>query len=366
MSQKIRVGILFGGKSAEHEVSLQSAKNVIDAIDKDKYEVVLIGIDKQGKWFLVDSSTFLFNADNSKLIALNKSGYGIVFIPASGGEFSNLTTHEVCNKVDVVFPVLHGPFGEDGSAQGLLNLVGVPFVGSGVLGSSIGMDKDVMKRLLRDSGIPIVKYRAFKKGDNIDFENIVDNLGLPVFVKPANMGSSVGIHKVASRDEFENAVEEAFGFDTKIIIEEYIEGREIECAVLGNRSPIASVTGEVISNHEFYSYNAKYIDENGATFEIPARLSEGMAKSIQDLAIKTFTTLECAGLSRVDFFLTKDNTIIVNEINTMPGFTTISMYPSLWQASGISYPDLIDRLIHLAMERFEQERSLTSTYLDGK
>ncbi len=362
MSKKIRVGILFGGKSAEHEVSLQSAKNVIDAIDKDKYEVVLIGIDKSGKWLLSDASTFLLNADNPKLIKLNKSSDSVALVPVSCGEISNLTTHEPGEYVDVVFPILHGPFGEDGTVQGVLKLAGVPFVGSGVLGSAVGMDKDVMKRLLRDAGIPVGKYLSFKKGDVIDFEEVAGELGLPVFVKPANMGSSVGVCKVSSRDEFERAVREAFLFDTKVIIEEYINGREIECAVLGNRNPKASVPGEVIARHEFYSYEAKYIDESGAVLEIPAKLPEGVIKNIQNLAVKTFTTLECEGLARVDFFVTEDSDIIVNEINTMPGFTSISMYPLLWKESGVSYPDLIDRLIRLAIERFELEKNLKSSY----
>jgi len=363
MSKKIRVGIIFGGKSAEHEVSLQSAKNVIEAIDKEKYEPVLIGVDKSGKWLLSDSSKFLLNSGDPKLIKLNnEASESVALVPQSAGKISNLDTHNSNKSIDVAFPILHGPFGEDGTMQGLLKLANIPFVGASVLGSAVGMDKDVMKRLLRDAGIPIGKFLTFKEKDIPTFEEVVKNLELPFFIKPANMGSSVGVSKVSEEKDFEKAIREAFKYDRKVLIEENIKGREIECSVLGNDDPIASVPGEVISNHDFYSYEAKYIDEHGAVLEIPAKISDEIVKKVQTLAVKTFKTLSCEGLGRVDFFLKENGDVLVNEINTIPGFTSISMYPKLWEASGISYTDLIDRLIQLALERFEKEKKLRTSY----
>lgn len=362
MSKKIRVAILFGGKSAEHEVSLQSAKNVIEAINKNKYEVILIGIDKEGRWHLNEASNFLLHADNPKLIKLNKDTETIVLNPGETGQkqLIGLKNQKPLGPVDVVFPVLHGPFGEDGTIQGLLKLADIPFVGAGVLGSAIGMDKDVMKRLLREAGVPVAKFLVLRHAplDKVDFAEVKNKLGLPVFIKPANLGSSVGIHKVHNQQQFELAIQDAFQYDNKIIIEEAIRGREIECSVLGNENPIASIPGEIIPHHEFYSYEAKYIDEQGADLEIPARLPEAVVKKVQDLALKVFKVLCCEGMARVDFFLKEDGTVLVNEINTIPGFTQISMYPKLWEASGISYTELIDRLIQLALERFERERKL--------
>jgi len=363
MNKKINVGILFGGKSAEHEVSLQSAKNVIDSIDKEKYHPILIGIDKSGKWLLNDSTNFLLNSDNPKLIKLYQSGEHIALIPQNKGKISHLTRTESNESVDVIFPILHGPFGEDGTVQGLLKLANIPFVGSSVLGSSIGMDKDVMKRLLRDAKLPIGDFITIKIADELpDFETVSNRLGVPFFVKPANLGSSVGINKVGDKAGYEPAIREAFEYDNKILVEEYIEGREIECSVLGNDEPIASIPGEVIPTHDFYSYEAKYIDEKGAALEIPARLSAKVIKGIQEIAVATFKTLSCEGLGRVDFFLRNDDEIIVNEINTIPGFTSISMYPRLWEASGVSYSELINRLIQLAFERFEKEQRLKTSH----
>src|SRR3989344_7305288 len=239
------------------------------------------------------------------------------------------------------FPVLHGPFGEDGTMQGLLKLANIPFVGADVLGSAIGMDKDAMKRLLRDAGIPIGRFVVLKKNETSSYKNIVKMLGLPLFIKPANLGSSVGVHKVHNEKGFDEALNDGFSFDTKVIVEEFIDGREIECSVLGNDDPIASVSGEIIVKDEFYSYNAKYIDEDGAMLEIPAKITKSQVRKVQELAIKTFKILECSGMARVDFFMTKKEKIIVNEINTIPGFTSISMYPKLWEASGIGYSELI-------------------------
>ena len=365
MSKKIRVGILFGGKSAEHEISLLSAKNVIDAIDKNKYEPVLIGIDKDGRWLMGEPSQFLLNTSNPKLIALNKAdSHGVALAPQSQGKLVKLDSGDIGQTVDVVFPILHGPLGEDGTIQGLLKLANVPFVGAGILGSAVGMDKDVMKRLLRDAGIPVSKFLVFRRKDKIDFDAVSRALGVPLFVKPANLGSSVGISKAKDRAGFEQAVKTAFRYDSKIVIEETIKGREIECAVLGNDNPQASIAGEIIPTHEFYSYEAKYIDENGARLEIPANIPAETLKRVQEMAVKTFKALDCEGMGRVDFFLQDDGTLYVNEINTIPGFTKISMYPKLWEASGIGYTQLISRLIELAIERFQHEQTLSSTY-DG-
>ncbi|MDR0455924.1 MAG: D-alanine--D-alanine ligase [Treponema sp.] len=358
--KKLTIGILFGGKSAEHEVSLQSARNVYDAIDRSKFEPVLIGIDKGGKWHSMGDSLSLLNSGDPRRISLNSSGKPVALVPESAGL---LTENGL--KLDVVFPILHGPFGEDGTVQGLLKLAGVPFVGSGVLGSAVSMDKDVMKRLFRDAGIPIGKFLTFRSHEPFPvFAEIKTALGSPVFIKPANMGSSVGISKVHDESEFSAAVQEAFQYDTKIIMEEYIKCREIECAVLGNENPIASVPGEIIPTHEFYSYEAKYLDENGAALEIPAKLDADTQKRIQELSVKAFQTLCCDGLARIDFFLKENGEVLINEVNTMPGFTKISMYPKLWEAAecGITYTELISRLIELAIKRFEKEKEIKITY----
>jgi D-alanine--D-alanine ligase len=362
---KINVGILFGGKSAEHEVSLQSAKNVIDAIDREKYDITLIGIDKAGGWHINDSSQFLLNGSDPRLIALNNTNNDVALTPGDKGDkLLCITDGSTSDKIDIVFPLLHGTYGEDGTVQGLLKLVNIPFVGAGVLGSAVGMDKDVTKRLLRDAGIPIAKFLSVYvwERDKLDFQKVSQYLGLPFFVKPANAGSSVGVSKVKNEIQFKEAISGAFEFDNKILLEEFIEGRELECSVLGNESPIASRIGEIIAQREFYSYEAKYIDENGAVLEIPAKIPDATAKKIQEVAIKSFRVLCCEGMARVDFFLTKDNRAIVNEINTIPGFTKISMYPKLWEFSGISYRELIDKLIQLALERHGREQRLRTMY----
>ncbi|MCL2234012.1 MAG: D-alanine--D-alanine ligase [Treponema sp.] len=368
MGNKLRVGILFGGKSAEHEVSLQSAKNVYDAINRDKYEPVLIGIDKSGRWLLNNDPRFLLDAGDPRRIRLSPSSNAIVLAPQSKGAISSLPVKSVLKAaapagIDVIFPILHGPFGEDGTVQGLLKLADIPFVGAGVLASAVGMDKDVMKRLLRDAGLPVGKFRAIRSEEEVpDFDGICAELGLPFFAKPANMGSSVGVSKVHSKEQYLSSLKAAFEYDTKVMLEEFIPGRELECSVLGLHSDAeASVPGEVKPSHEFYSYDAKYIDENGAALIIPAAVSAETAKRIQELSIAVFRALCCEGLARVDFFLKEDGGIIVNEINTMPGFTRISMYPKLWEMSGLSYTKLIDRLIELAIARFEKEKTLKTS-----
>ena len=366
--KKINVGILFGGKSTEHEVSLQSAKNIIDALDKEKYDITLIGIDKTGQWHLHDKSQFLLNCNDPKYISLSKTDKNVVLAPGNENQqLFRIANTGAGSSVDVVFPVLHGPFGEDGTVQGLLKLANIPFVGAGVLGSAVGMDKDVAKRLLRDAGIPIAKFLVFHKWDEAkpDFAGVSRYLGLPLFIKPANAGSSGGVSKGRDEAQFNAAVAKAFAFDNKILIEEFIEGREVECAVLGNEAPIASKVGEIIAQQEFYSYEAKYIDENGAILEIPAKIPDETMAKIQATAIKAFRALCCEGMARVDFFLTRDNRVVVNEINTIPGFTKISMYPKLWEISGISYSALIDRLIQLALDKYGREQQLKTSYDQG-
>ncbi|MBX9768736.1 MAG: D-alanine--D-alanine ligase [Bdellovibrionales bacterium] len=369
MAKKLRVAVLFGGRSAEHEISLISAKNVMDAMDRTKYEVVAIGIDKDGRWHQLDSQRAFLDAHDPKKVRISPSQGQLSLAPgpigkeilaAPGGGVSPT------GPIDVIFPVMHGTYGEDGTIQGVLKMADVPFVGAGILGSAVGMDKDVMKRLLRDGGVPISKFKTFRSHEigKINYAELSKHLGLPMFVKPANTGSSVGVSKVRNEEELHAAVKKAFQFDTKLLIEEAVPGREIECSVIGNENPRASLPGEVIVHHDFYSYEAKYLDENGASLEIPAKLPDPVVREIQKTAIDAYKALECEGMGRVDFFVTKDNKIYVNEINTIPGFTKISMYPKMWEATGLSYADLVDELIRLAIERHERDRKIKTKFLE--
>lgn len=362
MTKKLRVAILFGGKSAEHEVSLQSARNVATALDREKYEPVYIGINKAGQWLAPGiSQRYLELSTKQQQSRGPEKSREVVMLAPSGEGVLTRNSGTVEGKIDVVFPVLHGPFGEDGTVQGLLKLADVPFVGADVLGSAVGMDKDVMKRLLRDGGIPVANFVAVRSHERLKFADAKKKLGLPLFVKPANLGSSVGVSKVRTEKEFKEALAHAFEFDTKVLVEEFVDGREIECSVLGNDNPIASLLGELVIKSEFYSYEAKYLDPDAMVPEIPARIPKDTTKKIQDMAIAAFKALECAGMGRVDFFLGKDGRILVNEINTIPGFTNISMYPKMWEASGLPYSKLIDRLIELALERHAKERKLRTS-----
>lgn len=359
--KKLRVAVVFGGRSAEHEVSLQSAKNVIESLDRNKYEPVLIGIDKEGRWYLNENSIQLLDAANPKLIRLSQGKNEIALTPnGSGSQIINLSGNSSIGKVDVIFPVLHGPYGEDGTIQGLAKLANLPCVGAGILGSSVGMDKDVMKRLLRDAGLPIGKFVTLTSNTRKKYAwgEMAKLLSDVLFVKPANLGSSVGISKVRNEAEYEKALDLAFSYDLKVVVEEEIKGREIECAILGNEDPKASIPGEVIPHSDFYSYEAKYIDEHGAGLEIPAKLPDYLVKKVQDITLNAYKTLECLGLARVDVFLTPDERVIVNEINTIPGFTKISMYPKLWEISGVPYKELVDRLIQLAIDDYEKRNQL--------
>jgi D-alanine-D-alanine ligase len=327
--KKIRVGVVRGGRSGEHEVSFRSAESILNAIDRDKYDVIPITISHEGQW-----DPFTISPD------------------PSGKQ-----------PVDVVFPIVHGTYGEDGTIQGLFELANLPYVGAGVLGSAVGMDKDVMKRIMRDSGLPIVDYwPVLKSGLDSFFQAHMNDLPYPVFVKPANLGSSVGITKVCSPEQLPAALQVAAEYDRKIVVEKGIDAREIEISVLGNDDPIASVPGEIIPSREFYDYDAKYVDDNSRLL-IPAPLTEIQVKDVQRLAVLAFKALECSGMARVDFFLERPTgKLYVNEINTLPGFTSISMYPKMWDASGIPYPKLIDRLISLALERHAAKNKLRTKY----
>lgn len=361
---KQRVGIVFGGKSAEHEVSLQSAKNIVDAIDKSRFDVVLLGIDKQGQWHVNDASQYLLNAHDPAHIALNPSEISVATVPGvMKGQLIDAGNAQALAQIDVVFPIVHGTLGEDGSLQGMLRMANLPFVGSDVLGSAACMDKDVTKRLLRDAGLNIAPFVTLTRAnrDKHSFAQISAELGLPLFVKPANQGSSVGVSKVTSEAEFTQAVRMAFEFDHKVVVEQGIKGREIECAVLGNDFPQASTCGEVVLNSDFYSYDTKYIDDKGAQVVVPANIDPVINDAIRAIAIRAYQTLGCSGMARVDVFLTPENEVVINEINTLPGFTNISMYPKLWQASGLDYSELITRLIELALERHAADSALKSS-----
>ena len=400
MKKKLRVGVLFGGRSGEHEVSLLSAASVLKAIDRSRYEVVPIGITKQGRWVVSGDAERLLSGDfpdtgtlragdpqHTAPAALLAKGQGVIVppMPAAGGgrggslvpferEASSLSPAQDVLQLDVVFPVLHGTFGEDGTMQGLFELAGLAYVGSGVLGSATGMDKEVMKRLFLAAGLPITKHvtflrREWEKSPKKIIARLESALKYPFFVKPANLGSSVGISKAHDRKELGPAIELAAGFDRKIVVEQAVGGRgnrttmgkarELEVAVLGNDEPIASVVGEIVPGKEFYDYEAKYLSE-GSQAIIPAKLTKQQSKQVQAMALDAFRACDCAGLARVDFLLEAGDSgrLYLNEINTMPGFTSISMYPKLWEASGVKYRDLISRLIELALERkMEQEQS---------
>lgn len=362
MSKKKRVAILFGGRSTEHQISLLSAKNVIDAIDRDKFEPVLIGIDKTGQWHLNEGAIQLINADDPKLIALNELANPILVSQNTDEhELVSMDNMQSAGKIDVIFPVLHGTYGEDGTVQGFAKLANLPCVGCGILGSAVGMDKDVTKRLLRDAGIKVADFVTLRKGynDHMTYEEISAKLGNDLFIKPANLGSSVGVSFVNSKESFDLALANAFKFDPKVVIEEKLFGREVECAVLGhNANPEASAIGEVIPKSSFYTFENKYIDEGGAVCDIPAKLDDDTVKRIQALAIETYRLLECEGMTRVDMFLTPEGELYLNEVNNIPGFTKISMYPKLWEISGLSYTDLLTKLINLAIESNDQRNAL--------
>jgi D-alanine-D-alanine ligase len=379
--RKIRVGVLFGGRSGEHEISLRSALTVMSAMDPQRYEIVPLGIGRDGRWYLRSDAIAMLRQAAPKLRALGRGGMPVSLLPEPQGRM--LVRSPAVNGVaatakgqqaalpgalDVVFPVLHGTFGEDGTVQGLLDLTGIPYVGAGVLGSALGMDKDAQKRVLRASGIPVVRHFALTRAEADDEprapRRIADELGYPVFVKPNALGSSIGISKVKHARGLAAAIADAFQYDRKILIEESCAGREFECAVLGNDRPEASIVGEiVITGHEFYSYESKYVDPAGAEVRIPAEIPAIVSERIREVSTAAFKALSLRGMARVDFLARADlSEFFVNEVNTIPGFTAISMYPKLWEASGLALPRLIDRLIDLALEDARDRSRLKFTY----
>lgn len=357
--------ILCGGKSAEHEISVISARNICKSIDLQRFDLSVVVIDKQGTWSL-RSLAELDSQTADRMVSFQSSDSAWTLIQKEGRTFLINPSSEESRPIDVVFPVLHGPNGEDGTMQGLLKIFNLPFVGPSVLGSAIAMDKEVAKRLLRDSGIDSAKFMTVRRHElgAISYEQASKILGSTLFVKPANMGSSVGVKKVTSASEFEAAVREAFDFDHKVLIEESIAGREIEVAVMGNHPLRASVVGEIrpASKHGFYSYESKYLDESGAELIAPAALSAQEEVLAKDLALRAATALECFGMVRVDMFLTAEGRLLVNELNTIPGFTNISMYPRLWSLAGVDYASLINKLIDLALERAVSDNALKTGY----
>lgn len=355
---KKKIGLIFGGRSAEHEVSLVSAKNIYNAFDTNIYDFLLLGISKEGTWYQFANAD-VFKKYKSLNDANLKNEETVTLISANGNPFIySLKTNER-RQIDCAFPIIHGTMGEDGTLQGLFKVVQVPFVGCDVLASAVGMDKEFMKRLMTESGIKNSKYLTLRKENLQKYTEIVKYLGSPFFIKPANAGSSVGVHKIKSEDDYINKLGDSFLYDHKVLAEQFNDGLEIECSVLGlNQKAKASLPGQLKVNHEFYSYEAKYVDVNGAEIIIPARIEESQIKEIQALAVKTFQILGCDGLARVDFFLNKNGDILVNEINTLPGFTQISMYPKMWEASGLKYSALITELIQIAFEKFANDRKL--------
>jgi D-alanine-D-alanine ligase len=376
---KIRVAVIYGGRSGEHEISLQSAASVIRNLDRERFEVIPIAIDKKGRWLLNDLSTL---EGSGKSLPVFESAPKVVLPPnpiASGGgglvPLSPLENPGATRSIDVVFPVMHGALCEDGSIQGLLELADLPYVGSSVLGSALGMDKDVAKRLVREAGLPVVPWIALKKESwaknrSATASQVASKLGYPCFVKPANTGSSVGVHKVKEPASLSAAIADAFQYDTKILIEKAIAAREIEVAILENPdpslAPLASIAGEIIPTHEFYSYESKYLDENGAALKIPAELGHKQMEEVRALAQKVFGVLELEGMARVDFFVDKvTGELFFNEVNTIPGFTSISMYPKMWEATGVPYKELLSRLIALAIGRHARKSALVREFHGG-
>jgi D-alanine-D-alanine ligase len=346
MKTRKKLGIIFGGKSAEYEVSIISAKSIFKVLDPLKYEVVPIAIDLSGFWYQVPVERM---ADES----LSSSNFcngltGLDFFRA---------VYELCSDLDVVFPVMHGPFGEDGSIQGFFEIAGIPYVGAGVLGSAVGMDKDIMKRLLRDAGLPIADFLTVRRGMDISYEDIQTRLGSEFFIKPANMGSSLGISLVNKKSDFLGAMEKAFLYDHKVVVEKRLYIREIECSVLGFDDPIVSLPGELIPKGDLYSYHGKYKDPEGAVFILPAKLSDSLTRKVQQMTLEAFKVLCADSMARVDLFLDNEDHLYINEINTIPGFTSMSLYPKLWEFSGISYPLLIEHLIDIAIKRNRKNNS---------
>lgn len=368
MGNKIRIGLVFGGRSSEHEVSLASAQSVVRALDKEHYEVVLIGVTKEGRWLtggnplkqlMSQTSSPLFHGNNNVAnnhVETNSKGM-------TTWSAAMISAENVLNSnVDVIFPLIHGPHGEDGTIQGLFELADMPYVGAGVAASAVGMDKALMKSMFRSAGLPISDYLVVLRHEWDKFPEetigrIEEAFGYPCFVKPANMGSSVGVSKAHDWDELTQALATAALYDRKLLVERAIKGREVECSVLGNDDPVASAVGEIAPAREFYDYAAKYSEESGTRLIIPADITPDQTRTVQDLAVSAFKAIDCCGMARVDFFIeANDGNVVLNEINTIPGFTDVSMYPKLWEESGLPYARLIDRLVELALERHDDKK----------
>lgn len=379
--RKIRVGVIFGGRSGEHEVSLQSAKSVMAALNPDKYEVVPIGITREGRWLTGDAMAALADGrwlTGDAMAALTEASattqpatllpdpqssalMRVELVETKPASLSAVT------ELDVIFPVLHGPYGEDGTVQGLLELANLPYVGAGVVGSAVGMDKGIFKQVMVANGIPVLPWRLFlartwDRQPQAVLDEVEARLSYPVFTKPANLGSSVGVSKCRNRKELAAGLAEAARYDRRIIVEQGINARELEVSVLGNDDPIASVVGEIRPRREFYDYIAKYVSDDSELI-IPAELEPSVADQVRDMAVRAYRAIDCAGLARIDLLMDKDSGhLYMNEINTIPGFTRISMFPKLWQAAGVSYSELLDRLVELALERHEEKEKLKKTY----
>lgn len=343
---KLNLAIIFGGKSTEHEISILSTTSILEKINADKYNISLIHIDIAGQWSLVED----IDCSNPKDIVLTPGERGASVLSTDNGES--------LGDIDVAFPVLHGVFGEDGTIQGLFKMMNVAFVGCDVMAASACMDKDMTKRVLRDAGIGITPYALATPKNQPDFKTLEKDLGTPLFIKPANLGSSVGVFKVESEEQYNEKIQEALTYDSKILIEKTIVGKEVECAVLGNEQPKASLPGEIVMNSDFYDFESKYVDENASSTLVPADISDDQIEEVRVAAVKAYAAMGCEGLSRVDFFVTDDGEILLNEINTLPGFTNVSMYPKMWEATGIPYSELLDLLIELGLERYKKQQAL--------
>ncbi len=355
MSGKLNIAILYGGRSVEHEISVRSATNVVAHIDQESFRIVLLGIDKTGRWYLNQSIDNDIKSGTSVSINLDASAPNII---------ENKSGRKI--KIDVVFPVLHGTDGEDGSIQGLFTAMGLPVLGSGVLGSAISMDKIISKKILKECGIPVAAYMEFSKSQKvgIQFGQIVKEVGLPFMIKSAALGSSVGVSMIKSESDFSSALEDSFKYSDKVIIEEFIKGRELECAVMGNEHPIASVPGEIkiVKDYDFYTYTAKYLDPDATKIILPAEVDKSTTEKIKNLAILAYQALRCEDFARVDLFLTDTGSVIINEINTIPGFTNASMFPLMWQEMGINYTELISELINLCLTRHLGSKGLETDF----
>ncbi len=352
MTQKKTIAVLFGGQSPEHAISLRSAEFILKNIPEDRFEILAIGIEqKTGFWYLQSqwTSPLSLNTEAKQLVSL---------LPDH--RLYHVNTKAISEPLDLVFPILHGPNGEDGTIQGLLQLFRLPFVGAACLGTAIGMDKDVSKRLLREAGLPTPAFKTLhmEQLNSLNLDALIEEFGLPCFVKPANMGSSYGISKVCQREDLKPALELAFRYDRKVLIEEAIIGRELECAVMGNAFPKASLPCEIVLKREYYDFTAKYEDAGGTEFQVPADIEPALAEELKSLALKAYRCLDCQGLARVDFFLSREGKLYLNELNTLPGFTAMSMYPRMWQACGVEGKELIMQLLDYALEAFDQRENL--------